>query len=265
MLQHTSKLLNRALEHKASDHAGASHSPSEPSQTRSATSGGGNEAADPRRGGAGGGGAGRPRSLDQLGINYRWSSIVLDDRSPYSESKDSESSALSAYGMGAGDGKIRAGDRAPEAPGLVLLRENAVNADVGTQTSLFGLFSPTKHTVLFFVSSLDSDLKEIRDVVEVLATWPQDTLHLVLVLPKGTPASIGASEPFHDLFQTSEKSVLKLTVVVDGEGHAQSAYGGVVEDGYPIFVVRPDGVVGGIVKGGEGVQKYTTGIFGGLN
>ena len=42
-------------------------------------------------------------------------------------------------------------------------------------------------------------------------------------------------------------------------------YGGVVEDGYPISIVRPDGVVGGIVKSGEDVERYTKGIPGGVN
>ena len=261
MLQLTSKLLNTALELKSSDHASANNSPS-----HSTTSGGGNEAAGPRRGGAGG--ADRPKSLDQLGIHCRWSSIVLDDRSPYSDSKDSGVSALSPYGMGVGDGKIRAGDRAPEAPELVLLRDNVVNTDAtgeSVRTSLFKLFDPTKHTVLFFVISLDSDLKEIQGVFDVLATWPRDTLRIVIVLPKDTPASITTTESFHSIVQTSEKSLLKLSVVIDSEGHAQNVYGSVVEDGYPVFVVRPDGVVGGIVKGGEGVERYTKGIFGGVN
>lgn len=38
-----------------------------------------------------------------------------------------------------------------------------------------------------------------------------------------------------------------------------------MEDGYPISIVRPDGVVGGIVKSGEDVERYTKGIPGGVN
>ncbi|KAG1829222.1 FAD binding domain-containing protein [Suillus subalutaceus] len=45
-----------------------------------------------------------------------------------------------------------------------------------------------------------------------------------------------------------------------GENHAYSAY--LVEAGQTkVFVVRPDGVVGAIVHGAEGVKKYFSGIF----
>ena len=58
----------------------------------------------------------RPRALLQLGVNYRWSSIVLDERHPYTLGK--KSNALDSYGD-EGITDFHAGDRAPDSPGLV--------------------------------------------------------------------------------------------------------------------------------------------------
>jgi hypothetical protein len=49
-------------------------------------------------------------------------------------------------------------------------------------------------------------------------------------------------------------------VLIDLECHAYSAY--LVEVGQTkVFVIRPDGVIGAIVYGAEGVKKYFSKIF----
>lgn len=76
--------------------------------------------------------------------------------------------------------------------------------------------------------------------------YPQRTIRSVVIVQRGgtLPAqSLGADFVFEDR-----------------EGYAHSGYG--VEDKWGISVVRPDGVVGAIVQGQEGLQKYFGGIFG---
>jgi hypothetical protein len=49
-------------------------------------------------------------------------------------------------------------------------------------------------------------------------------------------------------------------VLIDQQGYACSAY--LVEVGQTkVFVIRPDGVIGAIVHGAEGVKKYFSKIF----
>ena len=49
-------------------------------------------------------------------------------------------------------------------------------------------------------------------------------------------------------------------VIVDTLGHAASAYPPAT-NGFPVIIVRPDGVVGSVVGGVEGVNKYLKTIF----
>lgn len=172
----------------------------------------------------------RPKILFQLGVNYRWSPVVVDEHRPYSA--DDAQSALEAYGSET-DRTIHAGDRAPDAPGL---------AAPGVETKFFEIFKPNLHTALLFYPS-PADAKAVLDN---LATWGEGTVKTVVVLPKGaTPQSL----PGADL------------VVEDKLGHAYAAYGDIVADGYPVILIRPDGAVGAIVSGVEGVQRYHKGIF----
>ncbi len=215
MLQISTKLLNRAFAAKAAEHNSASLT------TR------------------------RPKSLDQLGINYRWSKILIDERRPYSE--DTASSALSPYGTGSeGDSSIHGGDRAPDAPELVVVNPNA--GDGKPSTSIFSVLQPTQHTALLFVANL----AEAKSILDGFSTWAKDTVKVVAVLPKGTDyASVDITD-------------YEGAVLVDQQGHAHDAYGAVVDDEFPVVIVRPDGVIGAIVKGKEGVEKYHKGIFLGL-
>jgi hypothetical protein len=55
----------------------------------------------------------RSTDLNMLGINYRGSPIVLDERTA------DDGSVYNAYGNTEGELNLCAGDRAPDAPGLV--------------------------------------------------------------------------------------------------------------------------------------------------
>ncbi len=215
MLQISTKILNRDFSAKAAEHSSASLTPK------------------------------RPKSLDQLGINYRWSKIVIDERRPYST--DTAASALSPYGTGTdGDSSVHGGDRAPDAPELVVVNPNA--GDGKPSTSIFSVLQPTQHTALLFVAGL----AEAKTILEGFSTWAKDTIQFVVVLPKGTDAA------------SVNVAGFKGTVVVDHQGHAHDVYGVAVDDGFPVVIVRPDGVIGAIVKGKEGIEKYYKGIFSGL-
>ena len=48
-------------------------------------------------------------------------------------------------------------------------------------------------------------------------------------------------------------------VLVDGEGHAHRTYA--AEAGTSIAVVRPDGVVGALLRGVDGMNKYFSHVF----
>lgn len=174
----------------------------------------------------------RPKALHQLGVNCRWSSIVIDERHPFDHHGDK--GALEAYGNEA-EQSIRAGDRAPDAPGLT---------DGDYKTSLFDILKPHQHTVLIF----DSACANLQQILDALDTWPEGTVQRVVIIGKDSHC------------KQSNPSVSAI-VLEDAQGHVFNAYGGIAADGYPIVVIRPDGVIGAIVKGVEGLMKYRHGVL----
>ncbi|PCH36613.1 monooxygenase [Wolfiporia cocos MD-104 SS10] len=171
----------------------------------------------------------RGGALKQLGVNYRWSSIVVDERTPASPED-----VIDAYGS-AVSGPLRAGDRAPDAPGLWTTQG---------ETSLFRVFGPTHHTALIFLGSEGQDFA--GRVLEEIRTYPVGTVRPVIVYLKGTK----------DISVLSGADLM----VYDRDGHAYANYG--VDLRHPtVCSVRPDGVTGGIVLGVEGIVRYFARIF----
>ena len=87
----------------------------------------------------------RGSELHMLGVNCRWSSIVLDERTP------KESIPVDPYGVTRIDPNVsllRAGERAPDAPGLQVV--GAGDSDGQETTSLLDIFGPSYHTALIF-------------------------------------------------------------------------------------------------------------------
>ena len=168
--------------------------------------------------------------LKMLGINYRWSSIVVDER------KTKPAEPVDVYGGETG-GELRAGDRALDAPAL-----QPVEGGEGGGLTLFGIFRPTYHTVLVFTS----DAAYAFPLLEEVKRYPAGSLKVVVVYPRGTTGATAA--PGADY------------TVVDKESYAYAAYGVSAEHSLTA-VVRPDAVVGGIVFGVEGLTKYLQGVF----
>ncbi|KAG1791742.1 FAD binding domain-containing protein [Suillus plorans] len=169
--------------------------------------------------------------LFMLGINCRFSTIVLDEFVTSVEEKP-----INAYGV-LDEGHLEAGDRAPDAPNML----HVGRAEPGA-TTLFSLYRPWYHTILVFAPSL----ADATPVLGALETYDKSVVRSAVVLPSS--ASV-----------TSVASPVDL-VLIDREGHAYSAY--LMEAGQTkVFVIRPDGVIGAIVHGTEGVKKYFSKIF----
>ncbi|KAG2153642.1 FAD binding domain-containing protein [Suillus bovinus] len=167
--------------------------------------------------------------LTMLGINCRFSDIVLDEFAVPGK-------PINAYGV-LDEGQLEAGDRAPDAPNLVQV--GGGESDVKT---LFSLYRPWYHTVLVFAPShADATL-----ILGALEEYDTSIVQSAVVLPSSATGATVAS--------------CADVVLVDQEGHAYSAY--LVEASQTrVFVIRPDGVVGAIVHGAEGVKKYFSKIL----
>ncbi|KAI5117949.1 hypothetical protein M0805_004714 [Coniferiporia weirii] len=186
----------------------------------------------------------RERSLSQLTLNFRWSPIVLDERF-----SDGESRAVDAYG-GVGGG-LRAGDRAPDAPGLTMLAKRAatVKADGVEEIQkdavrMFDIFDPTVHTILVF----SSDTTFVRDVNEVAQKLPAQLVRTLALIPAGTETQTPVEGPMVDL------------VLEDSEGHAFTGYE-LDSTTSTVVIVRPDAMIGAFVKEPAGINRYFSMIF----
>ncbi|KAK7061102.1 hypothetical protein VNI00_000838 [Paramarasmius palmivorus] len=164
----------------------------------------------------------------QLGITYRNSPVLVDERYPTSKEK------VDPYRSGL-DGTVHAGDRAPEAPGMQ--RGN------GGSTSIYDLFDVTSHTVILFGKS---DL-DVQDTLAFVARYPGTRVRVVLVLPQGSKLQSSGEAPIHE-------------VLVDAEGHAYRNYRVQPGDVF-VVVVRPDGYIGALNNGYSGLKEYFSKIF----
>ncbi|KAG2071737.1 hypothetical protein BDR04DRAFT_1134884 [Suillus decipiens] len=172
---------------------------------------------------------GRSPILFMLGINCRFSTIVLDEFVV-------ERKPINAYGV-LDEGYLEAGDRAPEAPNM--LQVGSAEPDV---TTLFGLYRPWHHTVLIFAPSLADGIP----ILGALEAHDKNVVRSAVVLSSSASVTPVVSPADH--------------VLVDREGYAYSAY--LIEAGQTkVFVIRPDGVIGAIVQGAEGMKKYFSKIF----
>ncbi|KAI5999461.1 FAD binding domain-containing protein [Pisolithus marmoratus] len=203
----------------------------------------------------------RGGKLNMLGVNYRTSPIVVDEFVPTPTS--GVAVVHSAYGD-TQEGVLRAGDRAPDAPGLVpVISPNRALSNVlsGSQSNgtagsicMFDIFASTHHTVIIFAPASTTP-----DVRSVLATLDQTVLKELARRVVVVPGS--AFEP-NGLVGTSSEAdqAIDSEVFIDQAGHAYRGY--VVEEQEArVVVVRPDGVVGAIVRGVTGLEQYFEGMF----
>ncbi|KAF9054420.1 pentachlorophenol 4-monooxygenase [Panaeolus papilionaceus] len=194
-------------------------------------------------------------SLFQLGINYRWSPIVVDERHAIeAEREAAEDAYLDEFGCddddegeagevkvdsyGADhDGKLQAGDRAPDSSGLVI--HHPTNA-MKQNCQLFQIFDAAHHTVLLF-----AEITDVKGVLRALAVYPPSLIRSVVVVRSKKQIS-------------SEASNANI-ILEDKDGHAHAAYCPTGMCG--VVVVRPDGIVGAIAKGSLWLDRYFRGVF----
>lgn len=176
----------------------------------------------------------RPKEGHQLGVNYRWSSIVLDGRTP-EVAGSTEPVEKDPYGL-LGD-KIRAGDRAPDATQINIVGKGGV---LGAATRLFALTGDcTKHHVLLFGGY---SAATVQDALSALNPYSQAGVASLVVIVRS-----GADIP--------TQLVDGVDYARDDGGHAYRAYD--VGEFDPLFVVvRPDGMIGAFAVSVEQVEKY---------
>ncbi|EGN99774.1 hypothetical protein SERLA73DRAFT_88431 [Serpula lacrymans var. lacrymans S7.3] len=174
----------------------------------------------------------RGEQVYMLGVNCRGSPIVFDEF--VTDAKPADSYRLIQ------DGCLQAGDRAPDAPGLV----DIMYPGGTTTTRLFDIFQPIYHTVLVFTA----DYTTVAQIVSALGLYDSNVIRTVVVLPANAVTT-----------DESVSTPANLTLM-DQNCHAYAGY--VVGDKQTrVVIVRPDGVVGAIVRGEEGLKKYFNGIF----
>ncbi|EGN99603.1 hypothetical protein SERLA73DRAFT_72407 [Serpula lacrymans var. lacrymans S7.3] len=174
----------------------------------------------------------RGQKMYMLGVNYRNSPIVVDEF--VTEFKPAD-----AYGN-IQDGCLQAGDRAPDAPGLMAI-DHAATVTSGT-TRLFTIFRPWYHTLLIFVP----DVEKSTSFISALERYQPGLVRSIIIVPSVTSLQPNPSAD---------------NLLVDRDGHAYKGY--LVNEGETkVVAVRPDGVVGAIVRGAEGMVKYFGGVFG---
>lgn len=173
----------------------------------------------------------RGTDMSQLGVTYRGSSIIGEDEicdtmpkvSGYN--KDSETAACP-------------GDRAPEIPLLI-------NTSGSSHETLFGILSPSHHSVLVFAEKYEENLAlELSSVINQVSG--KTTIRSVLILPP--ESNVVNQTGYYD------------EVFIDSGNHGYTGYGLPNRQSW-IVVVRPDGVVGARVQDVAGVKRYFQTIF----
>ncbi|VDB83351.1 unnamed protein product [Peniophora sp. CBMAI 1063] len=106
----------------------------------------------------------------------------------------------------------------------------------GGATSVFDFIRPTRHVVLVFDTALE------KEVAEYIRKLPQDAVWAVALVKQGE--------------RTFWPDLPRLS---DVEGHARQAYG--ADEGVKVAVIRPDGVVGALMKNASGLDLYFSKFF----
>jgi hypothetical protein len=184
----------------------------------------------------------RGRALFMLGINYEWSSIVLDDQRAR---PTREEGAARAYGADAVPAGLRAGDRAPDAPGLRVLSGTWFAPD--STPALFDAFRPNHHTVLFFAGAAATAAPDTLELMlTVTSRQPTNNVRTALILGSEMPRA--STQPVDVAF-------------FDAQGYAFKHYEISKDATLTVVVVRPDGVVGAIVRSDRALEQYFKLIF----
>lgn len=177
----------------------------------------------------------RSSANSQLGVNYRWSPLAVDSRESASVGDEKN-----PYGK-IGD-KVRAGDRAPDAPGL-----KEISPSSGSTTSLFELIAGcNKHHIIVLAGKDANGGSDILSSFDKYRASGVAATHVIL--PSGvTPSSFSAD----------------IQCFVDEQGHAYGLYD-VASEQSVYVVIRPDGMVGAYATKVEDVELYFQKLLSGI-
>lgn len=188
----------------------------------------------------------RGNILKQLGVNYRWSEIVEDQRrvKEGTEELKGEAKVWDPYGKNdKPEANIEAGDRTPD---CVFLTSS------GQETTLLDILVPSAHTALILSESVND--KRVADVFQKCAELNtkgaakgSDVVLPHVVVRAKEDVSVGES--------------LGFKILLDSEGYSVSTYGdkttgSLGPDRFLVIIVRPDGFTGAIVYGVDGIDSY---------
>jgi hypothetical protein len=173
------------------------------------------------------------QNLNQLGIHYAWSSIIVDDLGKVT-GDETNSGEVDAYTAGA---ELHAGDRAPNATGLVSVVKNE-------ETSVFDLVSVSSHLGIVFILK-EANVQEIASMLDAINSIGGYLARSILVYAeKPGTVSPEASQAF-----------------VDRDGHAFAAYKAQRYGSVSAAIIRPDGVVGAMISDPKSVKVYFSKIY----
>jgi hypothetical protein len=182
----------------------------------------------------------RGGALFMFGINYRWSSIVVDQQDEDNDETTTAKPPKDPYGTHTRG--LKAGDRAPDASELKDISRGKM--------SLFnGVFDFSCHTVLVFSAATDPERYDA--LLTQLARYPRGLVRFAAVLPAGAGIS----------GQKIARLGTGIMVLEDTKGHAHAGYHGRFEGGCDIVAVRPDGIIGAVVRRPEALEQYFAQIF----
>ncbi|KAJ7879263.1 pentachlorophenol 4-monooxygenase [Mycena olivaceomarginata] len=177
--------------------------------------------------------------LLMFGINYRWSPIVVDEQDGDENDTTTSEAPKDPYGMHTRG--LKAGDHAPDASEL----GNIPGGSVGLFSDVFDF---SCHTVLVFSGAVDLGQ---RDALLVQLAHYQGLVRCAAVVPAGVCTS-GA-----DIARIGTG----IMILEDTKGHAHAGYHSRLDGRCDIVVVRPDGIIGVVVRGPAGLERYFSQIF----
>uniref|UniRef100_A0A8H8CHC0 FAD-binding domain-containing protein n=1 Tax=Psilocybe cubensis TaxID=181762 RepID=A0A8H8CHC0_PSICU len=196
----------------------------------------------------------RAENLSQLGVNYRGSPMIIDEEDNIGNIKaHGEGKAFnSRYGNADRGSVVKAGDRAPDAPGLAKVHHT--NSVERPTTRLFKLLTPAKHSVLILY-----DLIPNAQFLAVL-----ERLQKVSALGNVVQVFVIKKPGVIDIIDTSQSPLAEqwISVFEDRGGHVHDAYAD-PDFTASIFVVRPDGIIGARAgkDSDEILEKYFACVF----
>lgn len=190
-----------------------------------------------------------PPDFSQLAMHYTASPVVFDQLIEDAEEPPVEMNRVQprSFMPTAVKGKaLRAGHRAPDAPGLAIL--DTAGEDPRPSRTLHDIFTVSVHTALVFLSS-EAASSTTTEVIRTLQPARSSGLvRVVLVLAKGS-LEIPMSPEDVD------------SVLSDSAGFAFAHYAPERLGPLAVALVRPDQVIGAMTSSVDGVNRYLSTVF----